>query len=1426
MRSSVDSRPDIGTGFGLKTWSYLKFHITTSPDTLHQEDICGDTGCSRTLGDRNWVKQHYPSLEIRQRATPLVVRGIGSSVHVSQEYVIMDMYFKGQDAQHRPAMASFRREVTLVDGLQANMLLGMDILGPERIDIMLSLGHALVTSCDNIRIPITQKTRGRKHNSRVFAAVSTTLAPGQSHMLPVDHNIQLHDGQDLLFEPASWNKFTAYAHLADTTMSHIMIHNDSQRPLHVPTRANLGSLSSFDPEFSAFQVIDEGAEELAARKPSSGCILEDSSRGVVPGGAEFISKVTPKENQLTHDTGVIVFHDPDNPEISARICQVLDEFRDIFEDEGFVNVSEDQWMEIQMTRDWEKHIPKKCRPYPLGPAEKVIAQEWLDKLKTKGRIHKTLKPVPFSFPVFVVWRVMPDGTRKGRLVVDIRILNAMALGDAYPMKSQEDMLAKLADKQFITVCDALTFYHQWRIHPNSTWAFTVTTHEGQYTFNCLVMGYKNSNAYVQRQMDHILQPYPNADSYCDDIIAGSRTLDEHIQDLYDVFSVLRRKNIGIGARKTLAGFPNAVVLGRMVDGFGLSTTKERLKAIADLKFPESLKDLETFLGMTGYMRHNVPMYASISEPLEQRKTLLLAQSRARESENGKAPKSRSKTQRKHWAAGVKMLAPTRDEKESFQAIKDALAKHTTLYYFNVDKCLFIDFDVSGYGIGVTVYQITDEALSKIQDKEGNLSTFPPRTVIRPIAFISRTLSDAEKKYWPTEMEIAGFVWSLRKTRHWVDACKTTVYFFTDHRAIIGLKNQTTDIVNTTALSSKNKRLVRAMEYISQFSVEVYHKPGRLHIVPDALSRLPRKTLTTPPDAPGELDVLPGDSEETWQSIDANFAALVSQRDFPTNDPDFYVAMMTEEVRGLRLPSLDPELIPRLNHPEPDIVSPISLIQISPEFRSKIQEGYLQDPTWKSVLDTIKKNSLLGDNKADLPFKIRDGLLWKKSSDDVNGCARLCIPRICGPDIFQILHGPNHVGMDRLQSFLMQYCIPHGRADLRKYLDGCPECRVFRTRRHLKYGNLQPIIGPACPYHTITMDFIVSIPMSKYGNDTVMTTTCKFAKEVMLIPGLSTWTAEQWAVALYRRLMDRNWGIPKVFVSDRDPKFLSAFWTAMWKQLGTKLLYSTAYHPATDGQSERTNQFIESALRYYFDTLVDIADWEDSLPRLQFEFNNTSSAATGKSPNELVMGFTPNSVSSLITSQGFSPDRQLLPSARVEAHDAICIAAMSTKMYYDRKHLPKFFNVGDRVLLRLHKGYIIPKAAIIGRKLGQQYVGPFPVVERIGRSAYRLALPDNWKIHDVISIDHLEPVSFDVFGRYLPYAGPVRVQDHSRRIIGHKTVKTKTGSNDRWLVEYEGLGSEYHEWLSATQLGNESQDLITAFRGRTSVNGQMFRGDIP
>jgi len=293
---------------------------------------------------------------------------------------------------------------------------------------------------------------------------------------------------------------------------------------------------------------------------------------------------------------------------------------------------------------------------------------------------------------------------------------------------------------------------------------------------------------------------------------------------------------------------------------------------------------------------------------------------------------------------------------------------------------------------------------------------------------------------------------------------------------------------------------------------------------------------------------------------------------------------------------------------------------------------------------------------------------------------------------------------------------------------------------------------------IVMDFILALSKALSGEDTLLTITCKFSKKVTLIPGLETWTARDWGKAIVLRLIDMDWGIPKAIISDRDPKFLSELWAGLFHELGTKLLYAAAYHPQSDGQSERTNQTVESALRYYLHAMEDPRKWLSILPRLQFGLNNLYSESIKRSPNEAAYGFTPNDVINLITDSRDVHKALDLPMAWLEISDAIAESAMTIKRYYDQGRKPIFFSVGDKVYLRLHRGYSIPSAT--NRKLGLQRAGPFEIIEPIGRLAYRLRIPDHWRVHNVFAIDHLEPATpgDDPFLRSRPdLPGPVYVE---------------------------------------------------------------------
>ena len=154
--------------------------------------------------------------------------------------------------------------------------------------------------------------------------------------------------------------------------------------------------------------------------------------------------------------------------------------------------------------------------------------------------------------------------------------------------------------------------------------------------------------------------------------------------------------------------------------------------------------------------------------------------------------------------------------------------------------------------------------------------------------------------------------------------------------------------------------------------------------------------------------------------------------------------------------------------------------------------------------------------------------------------------------------------------------------------------------------------------------------SKGGFDCALSVTCKFSKRATLIPGKGLWNAKQWAEVLLERLWIADWGLPKVILSARDRKFLSQLWSGIFERLGVELLYSTAYHPQTDGQSERTNQTVETMLRFFLATLEDPTEWPHCLPRIQSVLNNAPAlSSAGRMPNEIAYGFTLNLARQLV-----------------------------------------------------------------------------------------------------------------------------------------------------------------------------------------------------
>ena len=1078
--------------------------------------------------------------------------------------------------------------------------------------------------------------------------------------------------------------------------------------------------------------------------------------------------------------------------VASQLATAVYDYPDIWKDRGTtVDIPEAEWMPISIKPGASV---KAARVYPLGQRDREVIDETFDKMHDQGKMEWSLQPTPFSFPCFVVWRNHPAG-RKGRVVVDIRELNRIAEADTYPLPAQADIVGLVAGYEYISTVDAVGWFHQFLVQRGDRSKFTVVSHRGQEQSNVALMGFKNSPPYVQRQTDKLLRPFRTfARAYVDDIVIFSKTLHEHIEHLRQVFQLFTEKRVSLAPSKSFIGYPSIQLLGQRVDSLGLTTSEEKVAAIAALKFPRSLSDLDHFLGLTGWLRHCVHRYAQKALPLQARKTALTRQ----------LPKHDGKRSvigpvRKKHAIKLVLDNPSDEEIAAFKLLQRELGSPISLVHFSPDRRLYIDLDASKkWGFAAMVYHLLGDP-----EDQGEATTIA-RTSVQPIMYLSKMLNSAEHNYWPTELEVAGIVWVVRKIRHMIESSKKPpTIIYTDHSAAVPISRQTT--LTTSSTDKLNLRLVRASQYLSSFNIALRHKAGKSNVVPDALSRLPAHIPQMDDvNKEGILDILYGHP----------------------------VKVANEELDGIPT----------------QVTYHVTLVEMSDDFKQRLKRAYAEDKHWSAILKMLNQRAASASRPTTeipstsnestseatvvampntpvveaepgptpprgLQFECRDELVYYLAGD---GKQRLCIPKAMQGEVFKLAHDQTHHGgfqrtYDRLcHSVYIRRMVKH----LKHYIEHCPECQLNQTKRHRPYGELNPIISPPIPFHTIAMDFVVGLPLSK-GCNALLTITCKFTKKILLIPGHDTWDAAQWAEAVLVALIDHDWGIPKEIISDRDSKFMSDFWKAVFNKLDTTMLTSTAYHPQTDGQSERTNQTIEIALRFHI-TAAPGDEWKDVLPFLQAESNNVVHATTGYAPNELAYGFRVNDNLAMLADlppEDYSRLRQL---KREDAESAMAFANALSKVRYDAVHEAINIKVGDSVYLRLHQGYTIPGLA--NHKLSHQRVGPFPVLEKIGKLAFRLRLPPIMKIHPVISVAQLEPKppGTDPYNRSLnSEPPPVAEADSEAPFYALERILDKRISRGQtyYLVKWKGYGNEHNVWYPVRAL-DDAEELIAEYEART------------
>src|SRR6266702_140534 len=216
----------------------------------------------------------------------------------------------------------------------------------------------------------------------------------------------------------------------------------------------------------------------------------------------------------------------------------------------------------------------------------------------------------------------------------------------------------------------------------------------------------------------------------------------------------------------------------------------------------------------------------------------------------------------------------------------------------------------------------------------------------------------------------------------------------------------------------------------------------------------------------------------------------------------------------------------------------------------------------------------------------------------------------------------HPGINKTYQLTGQrYWWPNMQQDVKDYVRGCAECQRNKINTWPTKAPLSPIFPTheAMPFETVALDFITKLPISQ-GYDSILTVTdhdCM--KASVFIPCKESMTAEETAGLIVQHIFPR-FGLPLKFISDRDPRFASRFIRGLCKATGTTQNISTAYHPRTDGQSERTNQWLEQYLQFWVNERQD--NWHAYLPLAEFAHNNWPNETTGESPFFVLYGFNP------------------------------------------------------------------------------------------------------------------------------------------------------------------------------------------------------------
>ena len=1079
--------------------------------------------------------------------------------------------------------------------------------------------------------------------------------------------------------------------------------------------------------------------------------------------------------------------------------------------------------------------------YDLSRPELDVLCEYVNEMLAKGFItpSKSLSGAP------VLFTNKKDGGL--RLCVDYRGLNAITKKNKHPLPLVRTLLDRLAGAKRYTKFDIIAAYNALRIRAGDEWKTAFRCRYGHFEYRVVPFGLVNAPAAFQAYINLALREYTDIFvlAYLDDIVVYSEREEDHTGHVRLVLQKLRQYNLYVKLSKCVFDAKEIEFLGFIVGQFGVSMDPAKLDTIATWPVPESFRDIQVFLGFANFYRRFIEAFSKVAAGLSD----ML--------KGGTKGKFR----------GMKFVL-TGEALESFNELKRLFACAPMLVHYDPMRRIMLECDASGFAISAILSQLIEETGQWHPVAFWSRKMAPPERNYG--AGESEMLAVVEGcKHWRHYLEGATYSirvvtdhmnlrtflttknLSRREARWWerLSGLDLAIEYREGKKNPADGPSRRPDYMNpedngvmcivgyVTQSSAKRAMAQEALEDRSQASSspEVTVEPDNSESLLANNESNPRKesiSAESSSDTESDIPVIYSPeamreaSRKRKRSANKSGAAKKRSKKIKT---DAKLPEGTSKPTRLHL-LRDDDLATRVKREEIKRISERESVFGAPslELCTVLQALQETDPLAQKVRAKAAIDGALPEGMEDLqppepepseaqnPDKTpqQKARRWRVVDEIVCYGDQWYIP----PGLLrrELLHQHHdnawagHFAHRRTLDLLQRkFYWPKMSADVDEYVKACADCRRTKPRRHLPYGELQSLPIPKGPRQDWTLDFITDLPPSvRRGQvfDAVLVVVDRYTKFARYIPARKDWEAEDMADVLVEEVFTK-YGKPVSFVSDRGSLFTSKFWSHLCYYLSIRLGYSTAFHPQTDGQTERQNQTLEQYLRGFVNYQQD--DWVFWLSLAEYAYNNSVHSSTGISPFEALFG------EKLSWEDAVREEKTTdIPAARKRALNLAAMRKLLEKRltkavaaqakHYNSKHKPRKYNVGDLVYLNSRN----IESTRPSKKLDWKFYGPYKVIEPVGKQAYKLNLPQTMKIHNVFHVSLLEPCDGAHEGN-VPPPPPINVEGEDEYEVEEILDSRSHYGKLQYFVKWMGYPHSENQWLSEEDVAG-SKDLVDLF----------------